>query len=66
MSDTPAIYGQFGQALASPSELCLPFWRLWAERDVVPEAWYTLRLLATRGPAYPRTELTRMLEGPLL
>jgi DNA-binding MarR family transcriptional regulator len=65
MSDTPAVYGQFGQALGLAERTLSSILRVHlAERDVVPEAWYTLRLLATRGPAYPRAELTRMLEGP--
>jgi hypothetical protein len=65
MSDTPAVYGQFGQALGLAERTLSAILRdHLAQRNTVPEAWYTLRLLATRGPSYPRAELTRMLEGP--
>jgi hypothetical protein len=65
MSDIPAVYGQFGQALGLAERTLSGILRdHLALRDTVPEAWYTLRLLATRGPAYPRAELTRMLLGP--
>jgi hypothetical protein len=65
MSDTPAVYGQFGQALGLAERTLSSILRdHLALRNTVPEAWYTLRLLGTRGPAYPRTYLTRMLEGP--
>lgn len=65
MSDTPAVYGQFGQALGlAERTLSAVLREHLAQRGTVPEAWYTLRLLATRGPAYPRAELVRLLEGP--
>jgi hypothetical protein len=65
MSDTPTIYGQFGQALGLAERALSAILREHlSQRDTAPEAWYTLRLLATRGPAYPRAELTRLLEGP--
>jgi DNA-binding MarR family transcriptional regulator len=65
MPDTPMVYGQFGQALGLAERTLSAILREHlAQRNTVPEAWYTLRLLATRGPAYPRTELTRLLEGP--
>ena len=65
MSDTPAVYGQFGQALGLAERTLSAILReQLAQRNTVPEAWYTLRLLATRGPAYPRADLTRLLEGP--
>ena len=65
MSDIPAVYGQFGQALGLAERTLSGILRdHLALRHTVPEAWYTLRLLATRGPAYPRAELTRMLLGP--
>jgi DNA-binding MarR family transcriptional regulator len=35
-----------------------------AERDVVPETWYVLNLIATRGPAMPRPALAAELEAP--
>ncbi len=65
MSPTPAVYGQFGQALGLAERALSAILRdHLAQRNTVPEAWYTLRLLASRGPAYPRADLTRMLEGP--
>ena len=66
MSDTtPAVYGQFGQALGLAERTLSTILRQQlAQRNTVPEAWYTLRLLATRGPAYPRTDLIRLLERP--
>ena len=65
MSDIPVVYGQFGQALGlAERTLSAVLRQHLAQRNTIPEAWYTLRLLATRGPAYPRADLTRMLEGP--
>ena len=65
MSDNPAVYGQFGQALGLAERTLSAILREHlAQRNTVPEAWYTLRLLATRGPAYPRADLTRLLEAP--
>ena len=65
MSDTPAVYGQFGQALGLAERTLSAILRQrLAQRNTVPEAWYTLRLLATRGPDYPRADLIRLLEGP--
>jgi hypothetical protein len=65
MSDTPAVYGQFGQALGLAERTLSALLRdHLAQWNTVPEVWYTLRLLATRGPAYPRADLTRLLEGP--
>jgi hypothetical protein len=67
MSDTPAVYGQFGQALGlAERALSAVLRQHLAERNTVPEAWYALRLLATRGPAYPRADLTRLLESPTI
>ena len=65
MSDTPAIYGQFGQALGLAERTLSAILRdHLAQRNTVPEAWYTLRLLATRGPGYPRDDLTHLLVSP--
>jgi hypothetical protein len=65
MSDIPAVYGQFGHALGLAERTLSTILRdHLAQRNTVPEAWYTLRLLAARGPAYPRADITRMLEGP--
>ncbi len=65
MPDTPAVYGQFGQALGLAERTLSAILREHlAQRGTVPEAWYSLRVLATRGPAFPRAELTPLLEGP--
>jgi len=65
MLQTPAVYGQFGQALGlAERTLSLMLRKHLAERHTVPEAWYSLRLIATRGPSYPRADLSRMLERP--
>ena len=65
MSDTPVVYGQFGQALGLAERALSAILREHlAQRNTVPEAWYALRMLATRGPAYARADLTRLLEGP--
>ena len=59
MSDTPAVYGQFGQALGLAERTLSAILRQQlAQRNTAPEAWYTLRLLATRvrhtlGPTSP-------------
>lgn len=60
----PAVYGQFGQALAFAERTLSKVLRdHLAERDTVPEVWYALQLIATRGPAYPRAALAEQLEG---
>jgi hypothetical protein len=65
MSDIPAVYGQFGQALGLAERTLSAILREHlAQQNTVPEAWYTLRMLATRGPAYPRADLARLLEAP--
>jgi DNA-binding MarR family transcriptional regulator len=65
MSDIPAVYGRFGQALGLAERTLSAILRQHlAQRNTVPEAWYTLRLLASRGPAYRRSALTELLEGP--
>jgi DNA-binding MarR family transcriptional regulator len=66
MSDTtPAVYSQFGQALGLAERTLSAILREHlAQRNTAPETWYILRLLATGGPAYPRTDLTRLLERP--
>jgi hypothetical protein len=65
MTDTPAVYGQFGQALGlAERTLSAVLREHLAQRNTVPQAWYTLRLLATRGPSYARSDLMALLEGP--
>src|SRR5262245_19195125 len=65
MSDsTPAAYGQFGQALAYASRTLDAILREHlAERDIEPETWYALRLIATHQPGYARAALSHELEG---
>jgi hypothetical protein len=63
MSTTPPIYGQFGQALAFAERTLTTVLRdHLAERDTEPETWYALQLIATRGPALARDELSSLLE----
>jgi hypothetical protein len=64
MSTTPPIYGQFGQALAFAERTLTTVLRdHLAQRDTEPETWYALQLIATRGPALARSELSSVLEG---
>jgi DNA-binding MarR family transcriptional regulator len=64
MSTGPPIYGQFGQALAFAERTLTTVLRdHLAERDTEPETWYALQLIATRGPALARDELSSVLEG---
>jgi hypothetical protein len=64
MSTAPAVYGQFGQALAfAERTLSAVLQRHLAKRDVKPETWYALQLVATRGPGLARAELSSVLEG---
>ena len=65
MSDIPVVYGQFGQALGlAERTLSAVLRQHLAQRNTIPEAWYTLRLLATRGPAYPRGRSDPDARGP--
>ena len=60
----PAVYGQFGQALAYAERTLSAILREHlAERDTEPETWYALQLIATRGPRYSRAALSHELEG---
>jgi hypothetical protein len=64
MTTTPAIFGQFGQALAfAERTLTATLREHLAQRDTKPETWYALQLIATRGPGLSRQALTRDLEG---
>jgi DNA-binding MarR family transcriptional regulator len=54
----------FGQTLAfAEQKLTAVLRRHLAERQVVPETWYALQLVAQRGPALARDALIRDLEG---
>jgi hypothetical protein len=47
---TPPIYGEFGQALGFAERTLSALLREHlAQRDVVPEKWYSLKLLASAG-----------------
>jgi len=64
VSTPPAVYGQFGQALAFAERTLTGILRAHlAERDTEPETWYALQLIATRGPGYARTALVETLAG---
>jgi hypothetical protein len=64
MTTPPAVYGQFGQALAFAERTMTAILHdHLAERGTRPETWYALQLIATRGPGLSRQALTRDLEG---
>ena len=64
MSTPPAIYGEFGQALAfAERTLTATLHEHLAQRGTTPGTWYALRLIATRGPGLAREELSHDLEG---
>ncbi len=64
MTTPPAVFGQFGQALAFAERTLTAILREHlAQRDTKPETWYALQLIATRGPGLSRQELSRDLEG---
>jgi hypothetical protein len=63
-SSAPPVFGQFGQSLAfAERALTATLREHLAQRGTRPETWYTLNLLATRGPGLGRDELSRVLEG---
>src|SRR5271156_3186200 len=68
MEDTvtapPAVYGQFGQALAFAERTMTGILHEHlAQRGTKPETWYALQLIATRGPGLSRQALSRDLES---
>jgi DNA-binding MarR family transcriptional regulator len=64
MTTTPAVFGQFGQALAFAERTLTATLRgHLAQRATKPETWYALQLIATRGPGLSRQALSRDLEG---
>ena len=64
MTTPPAVYGQFGQALAfAERTLTAQLHEHLAQRGTTPETWYALQLIATRGPGLSRQALIRDLEG---
>src|SRR3954470_10559869 len=64
MTTPPAAFGEFGRALAFAERTLSEVLREHlAKRDTVPETWYALQLLATRGPGLARETLCKVLEG---
>lgn len=63
MTTPPAVYGQFGQALAfAERTMTAILHEHLAQRGTKPETWYALQLIATRGPALSRQALSQQLE----
>src|ERR1700722_14470558 len=61
---TPTSFGKFGMTLAfAERTLSEVLSRHLAERDILPETWYALKLLATRGPSMSREALSADLAG---
>jgi hypothetical protein len=59
-----AAYAEFGQTLAFTERTLTAVLRdHLAQRDVVPETWYALKLVAVEGPDVARSSLLRDLEG---
>ena len=64
MTTPPAVFGQFGQALAfAERTLTATLREHLARRGTEPETWYALQLIATRGPRLSRQALSHDLEG---
>ena len=64
MTTTPDSFGQFGQTLAfAERALSAVLRRHLAERQIEPETWYALQLIATRGPGLAREALSADLES---
>jgi DNA-binding MarR family transcriptional regulator len=64
MNPVPAAYVEFGQTLAFTERTMTAVLRKHlAERDVEPETWYALKLIAVGGPHLARTSLVGDLEG---
>ena len=63
MTTSPAVFGQFGQALAFAEQtLTIALREHLAQRGTRPETWYALQLIATRGPGLSRQALSQQLE----
>jgi hypothetical protein len=63
MTTPPAVYAQFGMAVAFAEQtLTERLHEHLANLGTEPETWYTLQLVATRGPALAREELSDALE----
>jgi DNA-binding MarR family transcriptional regulator len=58
-TDTPAIFGEFGQALAfAERTLTEILSEHLAQRDVTPQTWYALKLIGSGRPGLTRAALT--------
>jgi DNA-binding MarR family transcriptional regulator len=63
MTTPPAVYGQFGQALAfSERTMSAVLHDHLAQQGIEPGTWYALKLITTRGPGLSRQDLRRDLE----
>jgi DNA-binding MarR family transcriptional regulator len=59
MTTTPDTFASFGYTLALAERNLTAVLRAHlAERGIEPETWYALQLVATRGPALPRADLS--------
>ncbi|MGO8826687.1 MAG: hypothetical protein ACLQU9_15825 [Acidimicrobiales bacterium] len=64
MNAVPTAYAEFGQTLAFTERTLTAVLRgHLAQRDVEPETWYALKLVAQGGPHVARSSLVRDLEG---
>jgi hypothetical protein len=64
MTTPHAVYGQFGLTLAfAERALTEMLHEHLARRDVEPDTWYALRVIASRGPGVAREELVEDLDG---
>jgi Mn-dependent DtxR family transcriptional regulator len=64
MATDPAAFAQFGYTLALAERTLTAVLRAHlAERDTEPETWYALQLIAMRGPALDRKQLSDELEA---
>jgi hypothetical protein len=64
MNAVPSAYAEFGQTLAFTERTLTAVLRdHLAQRDVEPETWYALKLVAQGGPHVARSALVRDLEG---
>ena len=64
MTTPSPLFGQFGTTLAfAERTLTATLREHLAKRGVLPETWYALKLVGTRGPGMPRAELRGDLAG---
>jgi hypothetical protein len=62
MTNPAAIYSQFGQALGfAERSLSSRLRAHLAEQGTTPETWYTLQLVATRGPGLSRESAVELV-----